>query len=213
MIGDKLLQGEYYKRSAKTIHDAIKDKLSLQEHFILTIGGESGAGKTETASELIQLLKEDGIKAYSISLSDYYYDPPATNRQRRMRDIHHVGLNEVQLDLLDEHLRMIKRGEAGSIEKPLVNFEENQITSETVDFTPYQVIIVEGTYATALRFVDYRVFMSGDFEDTREMRKKRGRDEQTDFLERVLAREHGIVSAHAALCDLIIPKFFDEKSS
>jgi uridine kinase len=206
MIGDKVLQGEYYKQSAKTIYEAIRPTLSLQEHFILSIGGESGAGKTETAGELIKLLEKDGIPAYSISLSDYFYDPPATNHERRKKDIHHVGLNEVQLDLLDEHLRMIKRGEAGLIKKPLVNFEKNEITSETVDFTPYRVIIVEGTYASALRFVDYRVFMSGDFEDTREMRKKRARDEQTGFLEHVLAREHGIVSAHAALCDLIIPK-------
>jgi uridine kinase len=212
MIGDKLLAGEYYRWTAGKIFEHIKDKVSLQEHFILSIGGESGSGKTETASELIKILEDHGCKAYSFQLSDYFHEPPATNRERRMKDIHHVGLNEVQLDLLDDHLRMIKRGEASALEKPVVIFDQNEITTEVIDFTPYKVVIVEGTYASALRYVDYRVFMSRDFEDTRAARQERGRDKQDDFLERVLAREHGIVSAHMALCDLIIPKRMPENA-
>jgi uridine kinase len=212
MIGDKILHGEYYRRAALYIHQAIKDKISLQEHFVLTIGGESGSGKTETATELIKILASHGFRAYSIQLSDYFSDPPKTNHKKRMEDIHHVGLNEVQLDLLDDHLRKIKRDEAQSIRKPLVDFDENRITSEIVDFSPYHVVIVEGTYASALRFVDYRVFMSRDFQDTKRMRMERARDEEGEFLEQVLAREHGIVSAHAALCDLVIPKQYPRES-
>jgi uridine kinase len=212
MIGDKILHGEYYRKAAREIYKGIQDKISLQKHFVLTIGGESGSGKTETATELIRILESNGFRAYSIQLSDYFRDPPRTNHKRRMQDIHHVGLNEVQLDLLDEHLKRIKSGDAQSVEKPLVNFDENEITSETVDFSPYHVVIVEGTYASALRFVDYRVFMSRDFQDTKEMRMERARDEEGAFLEQVLTREHGIVSAHAALCDLIIPKAFPPES-
>ena len=77
-------------------------------------------------------------------------------------------LFEVKLFKLDEEISAIRNGET-MIEKPLVIFGEDRITTETVDMSGYEVFIAEGTYTTALKNVDARVFIDRNLKDTKKV--------------------------------------------
>ncbi len=114
---------------------------------------------------------------------------------------------EVKLDFLDSNLRSFKRGE-NPIYKPLVNFDEDRITTEEMDTSDLMVLIAEGTYTSLLQFADFRVFIDRDYHQTLEARRRRARDKFEPFLLDVLEREHQVISQHKALADLVIPADF-----
>jgi uridine kinase len=133
MIGDKLNIKEEHKKVAKQIMDLLLPKIkNIRERFILTIAGESGAGKSEIAFVLSKkLLSEAGIKSVILQQDDYFVYPPKTNAMMRRKDINHVGLSEVRLDLLDQNLQDILAGRE-EIEKPLVIYEKDRICKERI---------------------------------------------------------------------------------
>ena len=67
-------------------------------------------------------------------------------------------------------------------------------------------LIAEGTYTTALQNVDCKVFIDRNKMDTIESRKKRNREKQDEFLDRILTIEHEIISKHKAMADIVISK-------
>jgi uridine kinase len=125
----------------------------------------------------------------------------------RAKDIGRVGPGEVRLDLLNENIKTILDGNK-EIKKPLVIFEEDRITSEKVYLEPFKVIIIDGTYTTLLENIDCRVFIDRDRDDTRADRLKRNREQQNEYLEKILEIEHLIISKHKALANIIVNKEF-----
>jgi uridine kinase len=138
---------------------------------------------------------------------DYFVYPPKTNDAARRDDISWVGTQEVRLDLMDEHLEAFRKG-AARIEKPLVDYEQDTILSESMDTGDARVGIADGTYTTLLENVMCRVFIDRDYFDTRAHREKRRRDESEldPFIDNVLEIEHGIISAHINLANIIVNK-------
>jgi len=204
MKGDRLVIREEHRRAARGIAELLLPRIAdAGGRFIVTIAGESGSGKSEVASVLSQCLAEKDINSAIIQLDDYFAYPPKTNDRMRRQDISHAGPSEVRLDLLDSNLREITEG-AGEITKPLVIYGDDLITEEKLDLESISVVIVEGTYATMLENAHGRVFIDRTYVDTREARKARHREEQDDYLERVLEIEHGIVSRHKADADIIV---------
>jgi uridine kinase len=114
-------------------------------------------------------------------------------------------MQEVKLDLLDKNLKDAV-DETGPITKPLVDFDADNIGEETVDLSSYDVLIAEGTYTTTLKNADKRVFIDRNKMDTVESRKKRAREKQDEFLDRILTIEHGIIAPHKELADVVITK-------
>jgi len=206
MEGDILIIEEHHKRVAKQIVEMIGDEIrDMKGKFIITVAGESGSGKSETAASIANELKARGIKCYIFQQDDYFVYPPKTNTKIRENDIHWVGTKEVKIDLLDSHLKSIKQGNH-TIVKPLVIFTDDVITEETVNIDEYQVVIAEGTYTTLLKNVNKHIFIDRDLHDTLEARKKRNREKQDDFLEKVLTIEHHIISSHRQNAEIIITK-------
>ncbi|MFH2071565.1 MAG: hypothetical protein ABIJ75_01815 [Actinomycetota bacterium] len=119
-----------------------------------------------------------------------------------------MGPLEVRLDLLDEHLAAAREG-ASRITKPLVIYEEDRITEETLTFGEAGVVIAEGTYTSLLENVDRRVFIARNRLDTMDHRMKRGREEFDPFIERVLEIEHEIISAHRSRADILITRDYE----
>ncbi|MFP3975643.1 MAG: hypothetical protein ACLFVK_05410, partial [Dehalococcoidia bacterium] len=117
----------------------------------------------------------------------------------------HIGPSEVRLDLLDQNLRDIINGKK-EIEKPLVIFDEDQIDQETIEVDSIKVVIVDGGYTTLLKNVHRRVFIERDYKDTQHIRKRRAREEQGRFLEKILKKEHEIIANHREQADIIITK-------
>ncbi len=205
MKGDILKVKPHHTAAARAIYDLLAGEIKTTPgRFIVAVGGESGAGKSEVAAELARLAAEDGVPAVVIQQDDYFVLPPKTNERKRREDFAWVGPGEVQLGLLDEDLARAREAAEDDLTKPLSLFDEDTLATETVSLAGVKLIIVEGTYVTSLRNVDRRVFIDRDYRVTREARAERGREGQDDFLERVLAREHEFVSKLKEGADIVI---------
>jgi len=209
MEGDVLIINNYHRKAAKQVVAILLHEIDNAEgKFFLTVAGESGAGKSEVAASIADELEKSGRKTFVFQQDDYFVYPPKTNAEKRKVDIGWVGMQEVKLSKLDEEIAAIRSGE-NKIEKPLVIFGEDRITSETVDVSGYDVFIAEGTYTTALKNVDAHIFIDRDVKDTKKARAKRAREKQDEFLEQILTIEHRIISAQKENADIIITKGFD----
>ena len=209
MKGDKLVITEEHVKVAQCIVDIILVQImGSQKRFIITIAGESGSGKSEIAASLSEVLSRNAIKSIILQQDDYFVYPPKTNAEMRKRDINHVGLSEVRLALLDSNLKNIIEGK-DLLDKPLVIFDDDLITQEEVNLEGIKVAIVEGTYTTSLKNVHQRIFIDRTYIDTMEARKLRNREEQDDFLERILEIEHGIISLHKPRADIIVTNNYE----
>ncbi|HED03863.1 MAG TPA: hypothetical protein ENI60_03740 [Candidatus Fraserbacteria bacterium] len=205
MIGDKLLIEPYHTARAAEICRLLTSR--LQDKYVITVGGESGSGKSELAAELARLLFAAGAQTGIVQQDDYFVFPPQTNHEMRRRNLEQVGTYEVKLDFLDANLRSFKRDE-NPIFKPLVIYDEDRITTEELDTHSWQVLIAEGTYTTRLQFADFHIFIARDYRQTQADRRRRARDRFDSFLQEVLEREHRIISRHLELADLVIPADF-----
>lgn len=204
MIGDKIIPKAHHTAAAEAIYAIVKR--SDRDRLTMTIAGESGSGKSETAVELKRLFEADGRRTYIFHQDDYFHLPPKTNEKSRRRRIKRVGISEVNLTTLDENLRMFRRMPKKTIRKPLVDYEKDEIGVETMDPKEYEVAIAEGTYTTLLQNSNVRVFIDRDFDDTREHRRERAREEDSPFYDEVLRIEHKIISKHKSFAAIIVNK-------
>jgi uridine kinase len=215
MKGDVVLVEEHHRRAAimlvQVLAERIREVARGARRYTITVAGESGSGKSETAAAIAAELRERGIGAVVLAQDDYFVLPPRSNDARRREDPDWLGPHvEVRLDLLDRHLREARAG-AETIVKPLVDYQANAVEEETVDLRGVKALIAEGTYTSLLRHVDTRVFIARSRLDTLEHRKKRGRGAEIDdpFVEQVLAAEHRIITGHRQLADFLISKDYD----
>ncbi|MFH1415107.1 MAG: hypothetical protein ABIH89_03365 [Elusimicrobiota bacterium] len=222
MIGDKIVIRPHHTKAAEGAYVKVKKKINEKhgERLAITVAGESGSGKSEIAYELARLLHEkDSLKVIILAQDDYFILPPKSNAEARKKDIAHVGMHEVNLPLLDDNIAEIKR--AGGVDfigdtlgtgtkkkliKPLVDFDRDEIGSEEIDTAGANVVIAEGTYTTALRNADIRIFIDRVYQDTLEHRRERGRDELDEYTEKILEIEHGIISTHKENADIVVKK-------
>lgn len=211
MEGDKLVIKEHHVKSAKMVAEVVIPEIKATEgRYAITIAGESGSGKSETAQTLKDELEKHNIKSYIFQQDDYFVYPPKSNEEKRKENINNVGTSEVKLDLLDQNLQDAITGKE-TIEKPLVYFEEDRITKEKINLEGIKVVIAEGTYTTSLKNVNKKVFIDQNYFDTKKTRLERSREKQDDFLENILKIEHEIISKQKEEADLIITKNYELK--
>jgi len=207
--GDIIIVEDHHRAAAARIVDHIAAAVAAKEgRYTLTVAGESGSGKSETAQAIADAFAGRGVVSAIYQQDDYFVHPPKTNDRTRREDIAWVGAGEVHLDLLDAHLQAALDG-ADEVEKPLVIYEEDRIDTETMDLRDARVVIAEGTYTSLLEHVDTRVFIARNRLDTMEHRMKRGREDFDPFIEEVLTIEHDIISQHRALADVVITRDYD----
>ena len=205
MIGDKIHVQPQHTRAAEAIYAVLKDRIG-DERVAVTVAGQSGAGKSEIAHELARLLDAGGHKTFVFQQDDYFVYPPKTNHNERVKNIEWVGTQEVRLDLMNQHLDAFKSGKHQLLEKPLVIFDEDRITSEKIDLSPFDVVIAEGTYTSLLGSADYHVFIDRDYYDTLAHRRERGRDKIDDFTNQILKIEDAIITKHKQYADFVVNK-------
>ncbi len=206
MRGDTIIVEEHHRRAAAKIVPALLLKIDGSVgKYTLSVAGESGSGKSETATAIAEALEKEGIASVILQQDDYFVYPPKSNDRARRDDIAWVGPQEVRLDLLDTHLQAF-HDNVDSIDKPLVDYETDSIGAERIVVADARVAIAEGTYTSLLDNVDIRVFIARDYEETRAHREKRKRDaaELDPFIDDVLKIEHGIISSHRARADIVI---------
>lgn len=205
MIGDKLVVEDHHTKRAAELYDLLLPE--IKRGFTVSIAGESGSGKSELASELKRVLEEHEIRAGILQQDDYFVFPPKTNHEMRRKNIDQVGLYEVKLDFMDSNLRSFKRNE-GPVYKPLVIFKQDRITAEEMDIEGLMVLIAEGTYTSLLKYIDLRIFISRNYKETLDLRKRRARDKFEPFIAEVLKREHEIIASHKSMAEIIITSDF-----
>ena len=115
MIGDKLVITDYHRANGDKVSNAVLDKIkNTNRTYTLTVAGESGSGKSETAATTGQALEKHGYKVLILGQDDYFKLPPKSNAAKRREDISWVGMGEVHLDLMDAHLKSAKAGQKKS---------------------------------------------------------------------------------------------------
>ncbi len=206
MIGDILIINKNHIKAATQIVDLIYTKIiDSRNKFVITIAGESGSGKSEIAASVANLLDKKNINTFIFQQDDYFIYPPKTNAKIRKENINFVGISEVRLNLINKEIKEILLGRK-EITKPLVMFDQNIINTEIINFDETKVLIIEGTYTTILNNVNQHIFIDRNYTDTLKSRKKRNREKQDDWLEKILLIEHKIISSHKSKADIIVKK-------
>ena len=208
MKGDVIIVEDHHRSAAREIIDRLEPAIRASDTYILTVAGESGSGKSETGKALADECASRGLSSFVFQQDDYFILPPKSNDRKRREDVSWVGTAEVRLELLDQHLQAA-RDKQRDVEKPLVDYDADEIGTERVDLSERHVVIAEGTYTTLLENVDCRIFIARTRRDTLESRKKRGREEIEPFLERVLEIEHEIIAPHRERADVIINRDYE----
>ncbi len=213
MKGDVLVIEAHHRRAAARLALRLIDLIrAVPGVFVVTVAGESGSGKSETAAALAEeLLRLGEIRCVVLGQDDYFVLPPKSNDARRRADPDWLGPHcEVRFDLLQSNVDAARRG-AAVIDKPLVDYEANAVSSECISLEGIRVLIAEGTYVSLLRHVDCRIFIARTRAETIEHRHKRNRGSEAKdpFVEAVLGVEHKIIAGHRHLADVVLTRDFD----
>ena len=130
MRGDAIIVEQHHRRAGRGVTDHILPKLrKTSTRYTLSVAGESGSGKSETAQALAEELGKAGINCTILQQDDYFVYPPRSNDQTRRQDIGWVGPQEVHLGVLDSNLQAFHNG-ATNLVKPLVLYEQHQTHDE-----------------------------------------------------------------------------------
>lgn len=204
MIGDKLTYHSNFKKINDEIIAKLKSQLLGEKRICIAVGGESGSGKTSLAYALfVDIQRELGLKGYIFHGDDYFRLPPKDNHNKRLEDISNVGSSEVNISLLDQHIKAFINNEK-QITKPIVHYKENCINEEVINPQDFDFCVVELTYSMLLKEPTYKIFIEASFKETKSNREKRGRDILDDFNERVLEIEHNIIRKQIEFADLTV---------
>jgi uridine kinase len=209
MKDDIIVLEEHHRKVACTIVSHLIGKIiGKPTRYTLSVAGESGSGKSETALAIADKLRESGIDSVVLSQDDYFYLPPKSNDIKRKQDPEWLGPDaEVNLNLLEHNLKDAIRGE-NDITKPLIDYSENSVEEIKISLAGVKVVIAEGTYTSLLKNIDTRIFIDRNRLETFDHRTKRNRgtEMQDPFTEQILLTEHKIIAGHKQLTDIVITK-------
>ena len=212
MKGDVLVLQEWHRRAAgATVRQIIDAICRKSTRYTITVAGESGSGKSETARAIADELEKYGIRSVVLGQDDYFVLPPKSNDRERRSDPQWLGPHiEVRLDIMEQNLLAAIQGKR-EVVKPLVDYDANTIQEETIPLDGIGVLIAEGTYTSLLKHVDTRVFIARSWRDTLgdRQRRNRGKEVGDPFTEQVLSTEHKIIAGHKQLADFVITREYE----
>ena len=199
-----------HRELARALIAAMAGTTALGHHArrtVIAIAGESGSGKSVTAVCLARELSGIGRVADVLHQDDYFLRPPAANHAHRVADLTSVGPQEVNFDLLREHVAAFRRGD-DCVATPRVDYGADRFDAQQRDFRSAHVLVVDGTYVLANVDADIRIFLEATSDDTRERRRARNRDIEAPIVDQVLALEHPIIAAQRDTADIIVDRDF-----
>lgn len=205
---DRLAGRPEWAPFAARLRDAVIERRDPRQagRTVVGVAGESGSGKSVTATGLAAALADVGLAAGVLHQDDYFVRPPQTNHRHREADLASVGPGEVDLARLADHVAAFRAG--AEVEGPLVDYPGDRFVTQRHAFAPLQVLVVEGTYVLGLPDLDVRVFLTATHADTRPRRVARARDVDSPFVERVLAIEHALIAPQAGRAHLLVDATF-----
>ncbi|UYP44261.1 Uridine kinase [Candidatus Lokiarchaeum ossiferum] len=204
MLGDVLLIEEKHKNVA---HEIVQKYLKTRrEKLIITIGGESGSGKSEVAHMVGRYLKKEGILTKILHTDNYYRIPPNNRLEWRKKEgISAINFTEYDWDLIIKNILDFKSDKVGNL--PCVDLINDRVDTLITDFSGISVLILEGLYS--LHFTgDFNIYIDLTYHETKKAQSMRGKEIYDDFRMKVLEREHKIVSKFRSEANYIISKQF-----
>jgi uridine kinase len=202
------LKPQHYEL-ARQLRDHLHRRFDLGSgcRRVIGVGGESGSGKSITATCLAAELDRGRIRSLVLHQDDYFHRPPRANHAFRCLDLANVGCHEVDLARLASHVAAFRARHNG-VSGPIVDYPNDRFLTRRLDFGPVDVLIVEGTYVLGLPDLDIRIFLAATHTETRERRRIRKRDVDEPVLDDILAIEHTIIRRYRASADVVIDAAF-----
>lgn len=173
--------------------------------LVITLGGESGTGKTEISREIQRILWESYKIRVKIIHVDDYYKTDYHNRNEIRKETGIIGKEEIDWKKLNKVTRHFKEGRkklyVQRIHRYIDSIEYSISFGDKID-----VIIVEGLYANYLDRKDFAIYLEGSINETYDFRKERGKeDPDTEFRQFVLEKERNCIVQSKRFSDIIIP--------
>ena len=120
-----------------------------EKSHIVLLSGPSGSGKTTTSKKIQAKLEELGVKAYTVSMDNYFQTvDPETSPRTRDGLIDYESPFCLDMDLLNRHFKMLDRGE--TIHVPKFEFARQMrsaIKSSPLRVGKDEIVIFEGIHA------------------------------------------------------------------
>ena len=194
-------------KAGKIAEELAREVVQKSPAKVYRVSGESGCGKTTLAKAIVKEFEAQGKKAVLISQDEYFHLPPRQNHNKRVEDFEWIGLGEVDWKLLNGVIDQVLDPAVASVEVPEMDWELDTKEWKTMDAEEVDVVVIEGTYVLGeKREGEVGIFFEHTYVDTRENRLARNREVVDDFIQRVLEREHGIISALRKDADLVVNK-------
>jgi len=205
MLEDVLLINEKHHKAAEQILKRLQPLNT--NRTAIAICGESGAGKSELAHVLGRKIRQNGKLAKVMHIDNYYNIAPLEKTAwRKKHGVGKIGLDEYNWELINKNIIEFREGKKAKM--PCVDLLTD-ITDELItDFKPIDYLIVEGLYPLKAE-VDFRVFITLTYHDTKKAQLMRGKEPQNEFRLQVLEQEHKVVQSLKPLADLFVTREFD----
>lgn len=210
MTGDERLDLEpAHLILARSLLDKLERQFGLgrEGRTVVAIAGESGSGKSISATALAAVLAARGRSAVVLHQDDYFIRPPRANHAHRIGDLSGVGPHEVRLELLASHIAGFRAGRDVP-DAPRADHHTDSFVTRRLDLATASVLIVEGTYVLTLEDSDVRIFLEATHEETAERRRQRNRDVDAPIIDRILDIEHALIALQARRADILVDRHF-----
>ncbi len=155
---DNFPPATFVEKAAKAVIGLARRKFE-QDSVAIAIFGDYNCGAKAVSEKIAELLDKEDFTVLLINEDDYYRLTPAANLTKRIEDPDWVGVGEVRLELLDNHVYKLLN-DKGPVEKPVVKAAEECFDSEQIAAFHYDLILVYGLYTGFLSEVNYKVFLN-----------------------------------------------------
>ena len=203
MIKEEIEIKEEYAQLGAQICSTVLPLARLKNRTVVAVCGESGSGKTVTATSLKMQLNKNGVSSYTLHLDSYFKLPPKENHKNRLLGLECVGAKEVNLALLQKHVDLFKDG-VHQITIPVVDYVNSCFENLELQLNKVDVLIIEGVYSFLLDGVNFGIFMERNYLQTKEIRKQRKREVYDAYVEQILEIEHSIIAPLIKKADMVI---------
>jgi len=205
MLGDILLIAEKHERAGMQIVDMINENAACK--LVVAIGGESGSGKSELSHVVARTLKDQGRLTKILHIDNYYKSRPEDREKcRKELGFESVGLDEIDWNLLDQHLEAFRNGAKAIL--PCIDLLTDQVDALHTDFADIKVVIVDGLYPLHIN-AEIKILIDLTYHDTKKAQILRGKEPQNEYRLNVLKREHEVVQSLRPMATHLVTKDFN----
>lgn len=191
MLEDILIITDRHRSLALELIEVIVKQRSPR--YIVAISGESGSGKSEITHLIAKGLCQRGIVAKPLHTDNFYKTLPLERAAiRKAGGVETmVGIHEYDWEAIGRVLEDFRQGRESSM--PCVDLVTQRVDRLLTDFSPVEVLVMDGLYAIDAPGVDMAIFIELTYHQTKKAQSGRGKENPDEFRFQVLEAEHQAV--------------------